>query len=89
MVTLKTDSILHSSKTRKTEKPLPVPYAYTPAPPPIPLSYTVKGAMAATGLGRSVIFQLMADQNLERVKIGKRTVIPHASLMALISGKAS
>jgi hypothetical protein len=69
--------------------PLPVPFSYIPAPPPVPLSYSVKGAMAATGLGRSVIFQLMADQKLERVKIGKRTVIPHASLMALISGKAA
>ena len=88
MRTLKPES--ENRTTRQiSAAPLSVPFSHTPDPPPVPLSYSVKGAIAATGLGRSVIFQLMADAKLERVKIGKRTVIPHASLMALLSGKAS
>lgn len=58
-------------------------------PPPAPLSYSVKGAMAASGLGRSTIFSLMADGRLDRVKIGKRTLIPRASLESLLSGEAA
>ncbi len=58
-------------------------------PPPAPLSYSVKGAMAASGLGRSTIFQLMADGRLDRVKVGKRTLIPRASLESLLSGDAA
>jgi excisionase family DNA binding protein len=59
------------------------------SPAPAPLTYSVKGAMAASGLGRSTIFQLMADGRLDRVKIGKRTLIPRASLEALLSGEVS
>jgi excisionase family DNA binding protein len=60
-----------------------------PLPAPLPLSYSVKGAMAASGLGRSTIFQLMADGRLERVKVGKRTLIPRASLESLLTGAAA
>lgn len=60
-----------------------------PPPLPTPLSYSVAGAIAASGLGRSTIFQLMADGRLNRVKVGKRTLIPRASLEALISGEVA
>lgn len=53
------------------------------------LAYSVEGATAATGLSRSLIFELMAAGKLERVKIGKRTLIPANSLRALVSGAAA
>lgn len=56
---------------------------------PAPLSYNVAGAIAATGLGRSTIFAMLADGRLERVKVGKRTLIPRASLERLLNGEAA
>lgn len=53
------------------------------------LSYTVNAAVMATGIGRSTIYAMMADGRLERVKVGKRTLIPRASLEAVIFGKAA
>ena len=53
------------------------------------LAYSVEAATAATGLSRSLIFELMAAGKLERVKIGRRTVIPANSLRALVSGAAA
>ena len=53
---------------------------------PQPISYSIKGAMVASRLGRSTIFQLLADGRLARVKVGKRTLVPRASLEALLSG---
>lgn len=53
------------------------------------LTYTVNAAVKATGIGRSTIYAMMADGRLDRVKVGKRTLIPRASLEALIFGKAA
>ena len=68
----------------------PLPPTYTvnglPEHAPIPMTYTVNGAMAATGLGRSTIFQCMADGRLARIKVGKRTLIPRKSLESLLFG---
>lgn len=59
-------------------------------PQPVePLSYTVSAAVRATGIGRSTIFAMLADGRLERVKVGKKTLIPRASLEALVTGKAA
>ncbi len=51
---------------------------------PEPISYTIDGAMRATGLGRSKLYKCFADGTLERRKVGTRTLIPAASLRALI-----
>lgn len=51
-----------------------------------PLSYTIHGAMCATGLGRSKLYQLMASGALAKIKVGKRTLIRADSLRALIDG---
>lgn len=59
------------------------------APALEPLAYNVKGAIAVTGLGRSTIFALLASGTLARVKVGKRTLIPRASIEALLSGEAA
>jgi hypothetical protein len=56
---------------------------------PAPLAYSVEAATAATGLSRSLIFELMNAGKLERVKIGGRTLIPADSLRALVSGAAA
>jgi hypothetical protein len=56
---------------------------------PALLAYSVEGATAATGLSRSLIFGLMAAGKLERVKIGRRTLIPADSLQALVTGNAA
>lgn len=53
-----------------------------------PLSYTIAGAMAATGLGRSKLYELMASGALAKLKVGKRTLIRADSLRALIDGAA-
>jgi len=53
-----------------------------------PLSYTLHGAMSATGLGRSKLYELMAAGKLAKIKIGRRTLITAASLRALIDGAA-
>jgi excisionase family DNA binding protein len=56
---------------------------------PEPMAYSVRSAMAVSGLGRSTIFSLMADGKLARVKIGRKTLIPRASLETLLSGEAA
>ena len=53
-----------------------------------PLAYSIKEASRATSLGRTRLYQLIAEGRLEVRKIGKRTLIPAASLRALIEGKA-
>lgn len=48
------------------------------------LAFSVKEAGEALGVGRSTIFELLADGRLTRVKIGAKTVIPRSSLLALL-----
>lgn len=54
----------------------------------LPLSFTIQGAMNATGLGRSKIYELINQQRLVRIHIGRRTLITGESLRALIGGAA-
>jgi excisionase family DNA binding protein len=53
-----------------------------------PLAYSVSEACRVSSLGRTRIYQLINEGRLEVRKIGKRTLIPAASLKALIEGKA-
>jgi excisionase family DNA binding protein len=53
-----------------------------------PLAYSVNEACRVSSLGRTRLYQLIAEGRLEVRKIGKRTLIPAASLRALIEGKA-
>lgn len=48
------------------------------------LAYSVADAARVTGLGRTTLYALMADGTLPSRKIGKRRLIPAASLMRLI-----
>ena len=53
-----------------------------------PLAYSVGEACRVSSLGRTRLYQLIAEGRLDVRKIGKRTLIPAASLRALIEGKA-
>ena len=51
-----------------------------------PLAYSVNEACRVSSLGRTRLYQLIGEGRLEVRKIGKRTLIPAASLRALIAG---
>lgn len=57
---------------------------------PQKLAYSIKEACAASSLGRTTIYKMLADPDcpLKAVRIGGRTVIPAESLHALITGEA-
>jgi len=53
-----------------------------------PLAYSVSEACRVSSLGRTRLYQLIGEGRLEVRKIGKRTLIPAASLRALLGGRA-
>lgn len=53
-----------------------------------PLAYSVSEACRVSSIGRTRLYQLIAEGRLEVRKIGKRTIIPAESLRRLIDGKA-
>ncbi len=53
-----------------------------------PLAYSIREACRISSLGRTRLYQLIGEGRLEAHKIGNRTLIPAASLRALIEGKA-
>ncbi len=53
-----------------------------------PLAYSINEACRVSSLGRTRLYQLIGEGKLDVRKIGKRTLIPAASLRALIDGKA-
>lgn len=55
---------------------------------PQPLAYSVAEACKVSSIGKTRLYALIAEGRLEARKIGKRTLIPAASLRALIEGEA-
>lgn len=53
-----------------------------------PLAYSIADACRVTSIGRTRLYVLIAEGRLEVRKIGRRTLIPAASLRALIEGQA-
>ena len=53
-----------------------------------PLAYSIREACRVSSLGRTRLYQLIGEGRLEVRKIGKRTLIPAASLRALIEGRS-
>jgi excisionase family DNA binding protein len=51
---------------------------------PIPLAYSVQDACLVSSIGRTRLYSLIKDGKLEARKVGKRTLIPAASLHRLI-----
>lgn len=62
----------------------------TNTPAPIahlePLAYSIDQATRVAPIGKTKLYALIAEGKLEVRKIGKRTMIPAASLRALIEG---
>lgn len=56
-------------------------------PPLEPLAYSVNEAIRVSSLGRTRLYQLINEGKLEVRKVGKRTLIPAASLRRLIIGE--
>ncbi len=55
---------------------------------PEPLAYSIADACRITSIGRTRLYGLIAEGRLDVRKIGRRTLIPAASLRALIEGQA-
>jgi len=53
-----------------------------------PLAYSINEACRVSSLGRTRLYQLINEGRLDCCKIGKRTLIPAASLRALVTGQA-
>lgn len=51
-----------------------------------PLAYSVNEACRVSSLGRTRLYELIAEGRLRARKIGNRTLIPASSLRALIDG---
>lgn len=56
---------------------------------PDPLAYSVADACRVSTLSKSQIYNLIREKRLESRKVGSRTLIPAASLRALIEGEAA
>lgn len=56
--------------------------------PPEPLAYSVADACRVSSIGKTRLYTLISEGRLKARKIGKRTLIPAASLRALIEGEA-
>jgi excisionase family DNA binding protein len=52
-----------------------------------PLAYSIDEACRVSSLGRTRLYQLINEGKLQVRKIGKRTLVPAASLRALIDGE--
>jgi excisionase family DNA binding protein len=52
-----------------------------------PLAYSIADACRITSIGRTRLYALIAEGRLDVRKIGRRTIIPAASLRALIGGQ--
>ncbi|MBT0667625.1 helix-turn-helix domain-containing protein [Novosphingobium profundi] len=55
----------------------------TPAPTE-PISVRIPEACRLTGIGRSKLYELIAEGRIEVVKVGAITLVPYASLRGLI-----
>lgn len=53
-----------------------------------PLAYSIRDACLVSSLGRTRLYELIAEGRLEVRKIGNRTLVPAESLRALIAGEA-
>ena len=52
---------------------------------PTPIAYRPKDAATVLGVCRATIYEMVADGRLEARKLGTATVIPHESLVAVLT----
>lgn len=55
---------------------------------PEPLAHSPDDAARRLGVGRTKVFELMNSGELRRIKLGRRTLVPDADLVALIERRA-
>ncbi len=74
------------------QKPPPEPAVAPPVPPPPPpsipaekLTFTLKEAALALGVGKTTLYKALADGTLTAIKLGNRTLIPADALRAWLS----
>jgi excisionase family DNA binding protein len=53
---------------------------------PQTISVSITDACKLIGAGRSIVYELIGKQHIHAVKLGRRTLIPVASLQAYIAG---
>lgn len=53
------------------------------------LAYRVKDASRVSGIGVTSLYNMMNDGRLEKRKVGGMTLIPAASLRALLEGESA
>ena len=51
------------------------------------IAYTINEAIAASGLGRTTIYELIKQGELPRVKVGSRTLIRRQDLATMLERK--
>lgn len=51
----------------------------------LPMLLSVKKAIEVSGLSRSEIYRRLSDGTLKRRKVGRSTMIPTASLVAMVN----
>jgi excisionase family DNA binding protein len=56
---------------------------------PPKLAYSVPEAMAAMGLGRNTIYDLISSGRLHSIKVGSRRIIPASALHEFLEGAAA
>ena len=57
-----------------------------PNPTPVKrAAYSVEEAAAALGIGRTYLFQLIKEGNLQTVKAGRRRLVPVGEVQALLN----
>jgi excisionase family DNA binding protein len=73
--------ISHDRRPKSVQEPQS---ATSPTDGFAPLTVRIPAAVRMTGIGRSKLYELIASGDIEIVKIGASTLIPVASLQALI-----
>ena len=53
------------------------------------ISYTVAQACRISGIGKTMLYDLIAQGRIDKIKIGSKTLIPAKSLHALIDTAAT
>jgi excisionase family DNA binding protein len=53
-------------------------------PEPTPANFSVKHAATRIGVGRSTVYQFIAEKRLRKVKLGHKTLIPAVDIERLI-----
>lgn len=78
-------------RARERERSIEDPRTESRSPPPLqpreatePLTLSIKDAAKLLGLGRSTIYRLIGDRQLETVKVGRRTLIKTASIRSVV-----